>query len=80
MASVSPAEVLELAKGLYHLYKKLRDAPDEMHQIAKHMILVETLVEDMNSPNNQLDYLKSSKGKKMYNPRSSHLRTHSLTI
>ena len=62
---ISPGEVLELTKSIYHLYKKFRDAPEEMHQARRQILFVQTLMEDLESPDNQLDYLKSPKGEKL---------------
>ena len=62
---ISPGEILELTKGIYHLYKKFHDAPEEMQQAKTQIVFVQTLMEHMESPDGQLDYLKSSKGKKL---------------
>lgn len=65
MGSISPGEVLELAKTVYRLYKKFHNAPEEMHQTGKKVVFVQTLMEDMEKPGNQLDYLKSPQGKRL---------------
>ena len=81
MASpISPGEVLEIAKGVYKLYRRFKDAPEEMNQLREQLQAVTTILRHSDNAIMQLDYLKSPEGKDLLKLLYSHMRKLKKTL
>ena len=75
MASpISPGDVLEIAKGVYKLYKRFKDAPKEMNQLREQLQAVTTILRQSDNAIMQLDFLKTPDGKDLLKLLYSRLR------
>lgn len=81
MASpISPGDIITLATGIYQMYQKFADAPQEMNQLSTQVKLIEVLLHFLDSPSSRLDYLKSSEGRKLSELLQEHLRILRRTL
>ena len=57
---ISPGEILELTQIIIKTYKKFRYASDEMDQLGRKVRVVGALMKDLDSPDNQIEYLQKN--------------------